>query len=203
MTIDSSDSDTDVDSAVTSRCGATCRDGSLCQAYPVEGSDRCRMHGGQSPGGTGPPGNQNARRHGLHADPANVLDDLAENDPAAYEWVMQKYDSYLDAAPFDDGSAKADQLKQIAVQEYIIWRSTGLQLQDGVVVETNEPKGDRHGDTLKGHPVNQPLDRMQRTVTSRLKELGVLDDPASQKANATQSRVEALRELMREADRHE
>lgn len=157
------------------------------------------MHGGASPGA--PSGNQNASRHGLYADPANVLEDLADSNPEAYEWVCKKYDSYLDDAPFGDGSAKSDQLKQIAVQEYIIWKATGFQLKGGVVVETNGPPGDRAGDRITGNPVNQPLDRMQRTVTSRLKDLGVLEDPESQQANAEQGKVDAIRELMQEADR--
>lgn len=31
------------------RCGAECRDGRPCQAWPVRFSTRCRMHGGASP----------------------------------------------------------------------------------------------------------------------------------------------------------
>lgn len=156
------------------------------------------MHGGTSTGA--PEGNQRATRHGLYADPSNVLEDLAETDPAAYEWILKKYDSYLDSAPFEDGSAKADQLKQICAQEYVIWQTLGLQLEDGVVVSTNEPDGTAYGDRLKDHPVNLPLDRMQRTVTRRLRELGVLDDPDSQQADAEQSKIDALRSLMEDAD---
>lgn len=154
------------------------------------------MHGGDSPGA--PENNQNARQHGLHADPANVLEDLAENDPDAYDWVCKKYDSYLESAPFGDGSAKADQLKQIAVQEYVIWTATGYQVSEGVVVSTDGPSGS--GDQVTGNAVNQPLDRMQRTVTSRLRDLGVLEDPESQQASAERSKVDALRSLMEEAD---
>lgn len=186
------------DEPLPDRCGAETRDGGYCENYPVAESDRCRMHGGQSPGG--PPGNQKATRHGLYADPANVLDDLADSDPEAYEWVCKKYDSYLETAPFEDGSGKADQLRQIATQEYIIWQATGFQLQNGVVVKTNEPDGDAFGDRITENPVNLALDRMQRTVTQRLRELGVLDDPESQRASAEEGKTAALRDLMQEAD---
>lgn len=183
------------------RCGAECRDGGYCENHPVEGSARCRMHGGVVGDGHGAPeGNQHARRHGLYADPANVLDDLAERDTEGYEWVCRKYDSYLDDAPFAEGSAKADHLKQIAVQEYTIWNATGFQLQSGVVVQTDAPSDAGMAERVAANPVNRPLDRMQRTVTSRLKDLGVLDDPESQRANAAQDKVAALRELMGEAD---
>jgi hypothetical protein len=149
------------------------------------------MHGGDEDAGA-PVGNQNARSHGLHADPANVLDDLAKRDTDGYEWVVNKYDSYLRSAPFEDGSAKADQLKQVAVQEYIIWKATGFQLNGGVVRRTD--------DGIAESPVNLPLDRMQRTVTRRLKELGVLEDPDSQQAKAEAGKAAALRELMEAAD---
>ena len=177
------------------RCNAQTRDGQYCESYPVTGSDRCRMHGGSD--GAGPPeANQNARTHGLHADPANVLDDLAERDAGGYEWVMSKYDSYLDAAPFEDGTAKADQLKQVAVQEYIIWKATGFQLKGGVIRRT-----DNGGDVVES-PVNLPLDRMQRTVTRRLKELGILDDPETEQAAAERDKAAVLREMMAAADDH-
>lgn len=149
--------------------------------------------------GGAPARNQNASRHGLYADPANVLDELAERDGPAYEWVMKKYDAYLDSAPFGDGSAKADQLKQLVVQEFIIWRAIGVQVEDGLVVETNEPDGTAYGDRLKEHPVNLPLDRMQRTVSNRLTNLAVLDDEADTEA-AGSSKADAIRELMAGVD---
>lgn len=146
----------------------------------------------------GPPRNQNASRHGLYADPANVLDDLAERDGPGYEWVCKKYDSYLDNAPFADGSGEADQLKQVVVQEYIIWRAISMQVDDGLVVETNEPDGTAYGDRLKEHPVNLPLDRMQRTVSNRLADLGILDE--LDEADAGTSKADAIRELMAGVD---
>lgn len=156
------------------------------------------MHGAEA---GAPKGNQNASRHGLYADPANVLDDLAEGNPEAYEWVCKKYDSYLDSAPFEDGSAKADQLKQVVVQEYVVWQALDIQVRSGVIVETNEPHGNKLGDRTKKNPVDLPLDRMQRTVSQRLKELGVLDDEAG--GGVQQSKADAIRELMAGVDEAE
>jgi hypothetical protein len=172
-----------------------------CDLTPGWGTDhvgegRCKHHdapGGAREGAGAPPKNQNARTHGLHADPANVLDDLAERDPEGYEWVMSKYDGYLADAPFEDGSAKADQLKHIATQEFIIWKATGFQLKGGVVRQTDEGG-------VEESPVNLPLDRMQRTVTRRLKELGILDDPDTQQAQAEAGKAAALSEMMRAVD---
>jgi hypothetical protein len=53
---------------------------------------------------------------------------------------------------------------------------------------------------LKESPVNLPLDRLQRTVTRRLKELGVLDDPDTKQANAERDKTAVLRDMMVSAD---
>lgn len=61
------------------RCGAECRSGGYCTQYPVDGSERCRMHGGTQPKGMDSP---NAV-HGLRSDY------LSEDDREIYEEVRQ------------------------------------------------------------------------------------------------------------------
>jgi DNA-binding phage protein len=61
------------------RCGAKCRDGGCCTQYPVDGSERCRMHGGTQPKGMDSP---NAV-HGLRSDY------FSEEDREIYEEVRQ------------------------------------------------------------------------------------------------------------------
>lgn len=193
------------DTPTDGRCNAKTTDGGYCENWPVDGADRCRMHGGTNDGPTNPEalaGNQNAARHQIHADPANVLDDLAETDPEAYEWIERKHDSYLADAPFGPGTAKADELKQICVQEYIIWKATGFQLEGGVVVKMNGGDGSEVGDRITENPVNLPLDRLQRTVTKRLDKLGVLDSPESQQAHAEAGKAQLLREMMTDIDEY-
>lgn len=50
------------------KCVATCKDGSACNAYPVEGSDKCRMHQGTSSDGSSHEGNDFAAKAGAWAD---------------------------------------------------------------------------------------------------------------------------------------
>lgn len=45
-----------------SNCGAKTRNGTPCKSRPITGRNRCRMHGGTSPGA--PRGNKNAWKHG-------------------------------------------------------------------------------------------------------------------------------------------
>lgn len=134
--------------------------------------------------GGAPPANQNSTTHGLHADPDNLLEYLKESEPEATEWISAKYTSYLADAPFGPDSAKADQLKQVVVREYSIWVASGLQVREGVVKTQAVEIGDGEWiEAEREHAVNMPLDRMEKTVTRRLKELGVLgnDQPAHRK----------------------
>lgn len=64
---------------IDGRCNAQTRDGGYCANYPVDGRDRCRMHGGAQPRGTDSP---NAI-HGLRSDY------LTEEDEAIYDEVRQ------------------------------------------------------------------------------------------------------------------
>ena len=52
------------DPANAARCGAMTRKGTACQAPAIRGKQRCRMHGGTSPGA--PKGNRNALKHGYY-----------------------------------------------------------------------------------------------------------------------------------------
>lgn len=64
---------------LSDRCGAKCRDGGYCTQYPVDGSERCRMHGGTQPKGMDSP---NAV-HGLRSKY------LTDDDLEIYEQVQQ------------------------------------------------------------------------------------------------------------------
>lgn len=64
------------------RCGAECRDGGYCTQYPIQGRERCKMHGGKQPRGMNSP---NAV-HGLRSEY------LTDEDQEIYEEV-QKHDN--------------------------------------------------------------------------------------------------------------
>lgn len=135
--------------------------------------------------GGAPPANQNAATHHLYSDPDKLLTHLEREEPEAYQWVHDKYEGYLEDAPFGPDSAAADQLLQVAVREYSIWTATGIQLREGILTKTHiKGSGGELHEVEREHPVNKPLNRMERQVTQRLKQLGVIDDPASQPTDA-------------------
>lgn len=149
------------------------------------GAERPHMvgndHAEGNPGGSGQPGNQNATRHGLYSEADHLLEHLDDHDPEAREWVAEKFEGYLREAPFGPESPKADQLLQVCTREYSIWQATGLQIREGVVKTQAVETGSGEWITAeKEHAVNMPLDRMEKTVTKRLKELGVLGDNSPQ-----------------------
>lgn len=132
-----------------------------------------------------PKGNQNGAKHFAYSDPDKLLPWLEENKPKKYEWVVNKYESYLTDAPFSDGSAKADKLMETCVCEFVVWRNRGVQVRDGVVTKTHMKGSDGQLVEVDAErPNNQAVNRMDRQVMSKLKELGVLDSPDDRKADA-------------------
>lgn len=72
------------DEPLPDRCAAQCRDGGYCTQYPVEGRERCRMHGGTQPRGMDSP---NAV-HGLRSqyltdDDQDIYEEVRAHDNAA------------------------------------------------------------------------------------------------------------------------
>lgn len=173
------------------RCGATCRDGTACQNYPVEGSNRCRMHGGK---GSGNPDAEGAAiTHGAQADPVNLHRHLDDDERA---WVDKLVAGYLEEAPFGEDSPKVERLRMTCVVIYQEWSAREVVLRDGpseeVTIGVNEAglpvaRTDEHHLTATASTHNQ-------TVRMNLKDLGLLDDPDTQKADAASSLVDVLSE---------
>lgn len=66
------------------RCGAKTRNGGTCQNRPVEGRERCRMHGGHHPRGADHPNT----KHGLYS-------------KYLKERMQEKVGAFIDADPLD------------------------------------------------------------------------------------------------------
>jgi hypothetical protein len=150
------------------------------------------MHGGKDSGAA--EGNQNATRHGLRSDPANLLEYLRKTDEKAYAWIQDKFEAYLEVAPFGRETAHADQLKQICVREYSIWKASSIQVNEGVLTKQKKVAGEAVLEVDVENPASKSLDRMERTVVKRLEKLGVMPSPEQQAAQATASLAEVLSE---------
>ena len=83
---------------MTEKCIATCTDGSECNAYPVSGEDKCRMHLGKSPDGSSHEGNDNAAGNNGGAPEGNT-------NNVKHDAFREQFNSHLTAGEqkaFDD-----------------------------------------------------------------------------------------------------
>lgn len=74
------------DDPLPDRCAAQCRDGGYCTQYPVQGSERCRMHGGTTPTGPDSPN----YKHGAFS--KHLRSDLTDAEEKALEDMAAAYD---------------------------------------------------------------------------------------------------------------
>lgn len=175
------------------RCGAKCRgerEGQYCTQYPVNGSERCRMHGGHSPGGDGAPeGNGRAITHGTTADPVNLYQHIEEHER---EWIDRITEAYVEHLGFSEGDPRITKVRRAVINEFQAWRGDAHILEEGIsedmtvgVTDQGEPvvKKEEH------HLHRFVLDRDQES-RMMLKDLGSFDDPASQQADAMRGVVD-------------
>lgn len=159
-----------------------------CERYQMD-NGRCYVHGGNA----GPPeGNTNGMTHGLHAQRSNYFEQL---DDDAKAFIERLVDSWLDDAPFDrDSFAKVSELYRIAVDQHRLWNAQD-EFKEGMVTEQTVMTDSGAQTVRDENPANLPYDRLDRTTFKKLKDMGVLDDPDSQQAEATESLASKFAEM--------
>jgi hypothetical protein len=162
-----------------------------CERYGMDNS-RCYVHGGVT--GGAPEGSVNAMTHGLRAQRSNYYNNLDDEDKA---FVQRLAESWIDNAPFDrDNFAKVNEIFRIAVDQHRLWHAQ-QEFNKGLVTEQIIGQ-DEQGNPIQvddENPANLPYDRLDRTTIRKLKELGCLDDPDSQQADATESLADKFDKL--------
>jgi hypothetical protein len=160
------------------------------------GEGKCYLHGGGSK--TANKGNNHAEKHGLYADRQNYY----KNRPTReQQWIDAVVESLLDDATFDaDNFAKMQMLRNIAIDMHKMQNANDFIDKAGLVQEDKVVGYADNGKPIKEdqeNPINVTYDRLNRTMTRQLKELGILDDPDSKQAEASQNlanELSALRE---------
>lgn len=183
-----------------------------CAAWRKGESVYCRNHVGLEEGGA-EEGNQQAMKTGIHSDPVNLFDFLAENDPEALEYILHKLREYAkqasqpvyeadltDVNSFEDAkqslTGHGDDLLRMCVQDYARWKGTKRQLQEGLI--TTQTRSGEHGtyEVNDSNPVNLDLDRLERTGLKQKNKYDLLPSPESQQAQATREVAERWREAL-------
>lgn len=181
---------------IDGRCNAKTRDDGYCTKYPAKEdgeviNGRCYLHGGHPDSGT-KKGEAKALKHGLYSDRSTYYQNLDYDEQA---WVDEMIDGLVEKAPFDeDDLGEMEILRQTVIDMHIL-RNTNAYIQQNGIAQTKIIDTDDKGDPVEAEVeniLNLPKDRLQRSVTKRLKELGILDDPDSQQAEATKNLAEVL-----------
>lgn len=166
------------------------------------GEGRCYLHGGGSK--TANEGNNHAEKHGLYADRQNYYKNRPEEEQ---QWIDAVVESLLDDAPFGPSNfAKMQMVRNIAIDMHKMQNANDF-IDTAGLVQTDKTVGySNDGKPIKDdeeNPVNVTYDRLNRTMTRQLKELGILDDPDSQQAEAQESIADELSALRRARDKHD
>lgn len=158
-------------------------------------SGKCKHHRGTNADGSSHEGNQNAMSTGVHSDPVNLFDHLAENDPVAAAYIIEKLHDYADQAPkpvfvigvapddvdsYEDVTtaltAYGDDLLLLCIRDYTRWRASKQQIVEGVTTEQTR-SGDHGTYTVTDeNPVNLALDRQDKTALRMKDKFGLLPD---------------------------
>lgn len=165
-----------------------------------EQAKRCYLHGGASRAVN--EGSANGEKHGLYTNRQTYYENRSDAEKA---WIDAVVESLLDDSPFgDDPSfAKLQMIRNIAIDMHKLQRANDYIDEKGVV-----DKDKTVGYTDDGKPIkvdeenvlNVAYDRLNRTMTRQLKELGCLPDPDSQQAEATANIASELAELRKQRE---
>jgi len=163
------------------------------------GEGRCYLHGGCA--ATANKGNTYGETHGLYTNRQSYYENTSTEEQ---QWIDAVVDSLLDDAPFSaDNMAKLQMVRNIAIDMHKQRRANQYIDEVGVV---NKDK--TVGYTDDGRPIkedqenvlNVAYDRLNRTQTRQMKELGLLEDPDSQQAEAQTNIANELSNLREETE---
>lgn len=168
-----------------------------------EDAERCYLHGGSTPQGVNE-GNTHAETHGLYTERQRYYEERSEEER---RWIDAIVESILDDMPETDPSfAKLQMVRNLAIDMHKTQRANEYIDEVGVVHRDKTVGYTDDGRPIKEdqeNPLNIAYDRLNKTITKQMKELGALSDPDSQQAEATEnlaSELSALREARRDEE---
>lgn len=165
----------------------------------------CHHHKGMA--STPPEGNQNAQKHGLYSVPEYLKEHFTEEQEnrytAYFEALCTRYERRLGEEP--DAFAK-DRLSRVAIEcvkERIAdeWLSEQADETGNLLIESFVIGQDDNGRPISVEQENQilkELTALKRETRLTLKDMGLLHDPESEKANAQQEQAELVRQALKE-----
>lgn len=175
-------------------CGDHGGDGGDCGLAAGWGTDfdsgKCRFHRGTSPDGTSHENNGNAEKHALRADPKKYHERQSDADQ---EWIFELSEAILDRIRRVRGNVDPlDRVlaRRIAIKLHIAAKASEYVDETGIVQEVFVEDGGYTKEIPNG--IVQELRQYDREILNELKKIGLVDDPESSKAEATQGLIAVL-----------
>lgn len=146
------------------------------------GEMRCKYHAGATMGTDkgAPEKNQNSRTHGLQADPSNYEEHLSESERT---WVFETREALLDR--IRAGKGDVDPIDRILAHRVVVKLNIVANASEYVERQgLMEQIWTSDGQIEVKNRLMEELRRYDNEILYELKELGVLDDPETKKADA-------------------
>lgn len=148
------------------------------------GAPKGNQHAKGNPGGSAPENNDNAETHALHADTVKWFE---RNREDIEDDVRALVEDWVDDAPFGwDARGNVNMLVECAINEMQMRQANDYIHESGVIIDKVVGQTE-YGDPITSkeeNPALLPKARLQKDTMRILKDLGVLDDPESQKAES-------------------
>jgi len=161
-----------------------------CGAWKTGDLDFCYHHKGMASNGVPEQNNGRAEKHGLNSDREKWFERHREDVEGKVQLLVE---SYVEDAPFGfDDDGKVDLLTELCIDQVRL-REANEWLRDEFLKEETVTVTDdgRPIKKLVENPAHMPRSRIKRDNIRGLKELGILDDPESEKADTLQDFAEA------------
>lgn len=171
-----------------------------CHAWATKMSDRtrCRNCGGETPTKAenpaqgAPKNNGNAEKHALKADPKKYHERQPDEEK---EWIRDLSATIQDRIRQTRGNVDPlDRVlaRRIAIKLHIAAKASEYVDETGIVQEVFVEEGGYTKEIPNG--IVQELRQYDREIVNELQKLGLIDDPQSQQADATQGLISILSE---------
>jgi hypothetical protein len=172
------------------KCEASCKDGSSCGSWAVTGETKCRVHLGKSVDGSSHENNGFSERHGLTSDREKWFE---RHRDEVKDWVRTLVASYIESAPFGwRDTAKVDKLCSVAIDQARLRESNDYLDEFLIEQTTTVTDAGEEVTRLEENPGHMPRDRIKRTNVTTLKQLGIVDDPDTSRADSVATLAEVI-----------
>jgi len=187
------------------KCGAETRDGTPCERPPMD-NGRCYHHGGrheddERDAGGAPEKNANAATHYANRNPEFLEDDIQGTKYedvfiAGFEALCSRHEQVYGEAPdyFFKRRYRRFVIKDIKedlIDAYLSERQ-GSSGSDNPLVEQQVEDIDGRMNVEKANKLLNKMSDLSREIRLGLKDFGLLSDPESQKAEATEQALSVI-----------